>query len=81
MTNISNLNTPQMATINEAAKITGLAKYFIRQLALQNKIKNVRAGKKILINVDKLIEFLNNGDDETHTSILPNKFNITPVKV
>jgi len=80
MTNISNLNPPQMTTINEAAKITGLAKYYIRQLALQNKIKNVRAGKKILINVDRLIEFLNNGDDDAQTSMSPNKFNITPVK-
>ncbi len=57
---INNLNIPQMLTINEAAKTTGLAKYFIRQLALQNKVKNVRAGKKILINLEKLIEYLNN---------------------
>lgn len=56
---LNNLNVPTMATVNEAAKITGLAKYYIRQLALQNKIKNVRAGKKILINVEKLIDFLN----------------------
>ncbi len=75
------INIPQMATINEAAKITGLAKYFIRQLALQNKIKHVRAGKKILINVDKLIEFLNNGEDDAHAGMSPNKFNITPVKM
>lgn len=74
-------NIPQMATINEAAKLTGLAKYFIRQLALQNKIKNVRAGRKILINVDRLIDFLNNGDNDAKAGMLPNKFNITPVKV
>lgn len=81
MTNTSSLNAPQMATINEAAKITGLAKYYIRQLALQNKIKNVRAGKKILINVDKLIEFLNNGEDDAQAGMSSNKFNITPVKI
>lgn len=75
------LNIPQMATINEAAKITKLAKYFIRQLALQGKIKHVRAGKKILINVDKLIEFLNNGENDIQVGMSPNKFNITPVKV
>ena len=61
---VNNLNVPQMVTINEAAKITGLAKYYIRQLALQNKIKNVRAGRKILINLEKLVEFLN---EETST--------------
>lgn len=60
----SNLNVPKMATINEAAEITGLAKHHIRQLALQGKIRNVRAGKKILINIEKLIEYLNTGDSE-----------------
>ncbi len=55
---------PKMATINEAATITGLAKHFIRQLALQNKIKNVRAGKKILVNVEKLVDFLNGKSED-----------------
>ena len=59
---IKELSMPQMATINETAKLTGLAKYYIRQLALSNKIKHVRAGKKILINVEKLIEYLNIGE-------------------
>jgi len=77
---INDFNVPQMKTVNEAAKITGLAKYHIRQLALQNKIKHVRAGKKILINIDKLIEFLNesNGEAEKKPS---NKFSIEAVKV
>lgn len=59
---IKELSMPKMATINETAKLTGLAKYYIRQLALNNKIKHVRAGKKILINIEKLIEYLNNGE-------------------
>lgn len=50
---------PKMATINEAAALTGLAKHFIRQLALQNKVRSVRAGKKILVNLEKLVDFLN----------------------
>ncbi len=53
---------PKMATITEAAELTGLAKHYIRQLCLQNKIKYLKAGKKFLINVDKLIEFLNTGE-------------------
>lgn len=53
---------PRMATINEAAELTGLAKHYLRQLALQGKVSNVRAGKKILINVEKLIDFLNIGE-------------------
>jgi len=61
------LNTPKMATINEAAEITGLAKFHIWQLALQNKIIHLRAGKKILINMEKLIEYLNEGDAQANT--------------
>ena len=67
---LQNLNIPQMLTINEAAQITGLAKYHIRQLALNNKIKSVRAGKKILINLAKLIDYLN-GD--TNKNDIQNK--------
>ncbi|GBF22918.1 hypothetical protein tpqmel_0322 [Candidatus Gastranaerophilus sp. (ex Termes propinquus)] len=59
---INDLTPPKMTTINEAAKITNLARHYIRQLALQGKIKHVRAGKKIFINVGKLIEFLEQGE-------------------
>lgn len=55
-------NFPQMKTINEASKISGLAKYRIRQMVLQNKVKYVRAGKKYLINIESLIDYLNNGE-------------------
>lgn len=54
---------PRMLTINECAKEfegTGLTAYRLRQLALTNQIIKIRAGKKILINADKLIEYLNN---------------------
>lgn len=60
---MENIKVPRMATIIEAAEITGLAKHYVRQLALQNKVSHVRAGKKILINVEKLIEFLNAGEN------------------
>lgn len=56
------LNTtqiPQMVTIKEAAERTGLANFYIRQLCLQNKIIHVKAGRKYLVNFNKLIEFLN----------------------
>lgn len=57
-----NKNFPQMETINKASKISGLAKYRIRQMVLQNKVKYVRAGKKYLINIESLIDYLNNGE-------------------
>lgn len=50
---------PKIVTINEAAQLTGLARYFIRQLCLKNQIYYLKAGKKFLINLDKLVEYLN----------------------
>ena len=60
---MENTKVPRMATVIEAAEITGLAKHYVRQLALQEKVSHVRAGKKILINIEKLIEFLSNGEN------------------
>lgn len=52
---------PRMATIKEAAAITGLAKYHVRQMAINNQITCIKAGKKYLINMEKLIGYLNSG--------------------
>ena len=52
---------PRMRTIKQTAEETGLAYNYIRNLCLQNKIVYVRAGNKYLINVDKLIDYLNTG--------------------
>lgn len=56
-----NTNVPKMRTIKETAKETELSYNYIRNLCLQNKIVYVRAGNKYLVNVDKLIEYLNTG--------------------
>lgn len=56
-----NIQVPKMRTIRETASETGLAYNYIRNLCLQNKIVYVRAGNKYLINIDKLIEYLNTG--------------------
>lgn len=65
-------NLPQMETINKTAEITNLPKYFVRQLVLQRKIKYVKAGKKYLVNVDNLIEYLNTGDTELSVENIDN---------
>lgn len=56
-----NTNIPKMRTIKQAAQETGLAYNYIRNLCLQNKIVYVRAGNKYLINLNKLIDYLNMG--------------------
>lgn len=50
---------PRMLTIKEAAKETGLAEYHIRRLCKTGEIVAVRTGKKILVNITKLCEYLN----------------------
>lgn len=64
------LKIPTMLTINEVAQRTGLAKFHIRTLALQGKIKSIRAGKKILINFEKFIEYLNADEKQNNSNII-----------
>lgn len=58
------MTIPTMVTIKEAAGQTGLSYDYLRKLCLQKKIVHVRAGCKILINLDKLVEYLNTGETE-----------------
>ena len=63
MSNYPKPSLPRMRTIKESAEKTGLAVYFVRQLVKQGKIKYVCAGRKCLVNLDSLIEYLNNGEN------------------
>lgn len=56
---------PRMRLLKEAAAEvkaldpgTAVTPYFIRQLALEGKIKSVMAGRKRLINFDDLLQYL-----------------------
>ena len=67
--NKSNIKLPRMRTIKEAAaelkaldEHTAVTEYHIRQLALSGVLPRVQAGKKYLINLDLLIEYLTNPD-------------------
>ena len=53
---------PIMKTIDATAADAGLAKHYVRQLVLQNKVIYVRCGKKYLVNWDRFCDFLNAGD-------------------
>lgn len=61
------IDIPCMITINEAAQIVKLAKYHIRQIVLQGNVKYVKSGKKYLLNLDSLIDYLKNGDKKERT--------------
>ena len=67
--NSDNIKLPRMRTIKEAAaelkaldEHTAVTEYHIRQLALSGVLPRVQAGKKLLINLDLLIEYLTNPD-------------------
>lgn len=58
------VEVPKMVTVNEAAKLTNLAKYHIRRLIRENKVKFILCGVKYLVNFDSLIEYMNIGETE-----------------
>lgn len=55
---------PEMVTIKQAAARTGLSYDYLRKLCLQRQIVFVKAGCKYLINMGKLVAFLNGEEVE-----------------
>ena len=50
---------PEMITLRTASARTGLSYDALRKMCLAGRIVHVRVGTKILINADRLVEFLN----------------------
>ncbi len=50
---------PTMLTIKDTAKRTNLPEHFIRKLCWENKIAYCMAGNKYLVNLEKLVDYLN----------------------
>ena len=62
---MTNIAVPRMRTIKEAMQelkeldpLTAMREYHIRDLVNNNKIPHVRAGRKILVNFDGLLKYL-----------------------
>lgn len=65
--NKTNIKIPRMRTVHEAAQElkamdehTAITEYHIRRLALSGVLPRVKAGRKLLINFDLLLEYLQN---------------------
>ena len=59
-----NENKITMLTIKEAAALVdGLTEYRVRELCKSGELPCVKAGKKYLINLDVLFQFLGGGAD------------------
>lgn len=50
---------PLMMTVLETCKYTGLSERFLRDKVRSGQIVCVKSGNRTLINVDKLIDYLN----------------------
>ncbi len=55
-------NNPTMLTIRVTAKRTNLPENMLRTLVKENKIVFICVGNRYLINLEKLIAYLNSGD-------------------
>lgn len=66
------MQIPKMLTIEETAKTFSLPKNFVRQAVLDGRIVHVKAGKKFLINAQKVEEWLNTGDSSPQ--VQPQKY-------
>ena len=69
------MSTPRMRTIKETISElkqidpnTAITEYYIRDLVSGGRIVYVKAGRKILINFDKFLEFLSNPTCNRETS-------------
>lgn len=65
--NTTNFNIPRMRTVHEAAQElkaidehTAVTEHHIRQLVISGVLPRIQAGRKLLINFDTLIEYLQN---------------------
>lgn len=63
---------PDMVTVKEAAKASGLAVYRVRQLYKEGKVKYIACGKRILIQLQSLRDYLEKGDTPPDTDHLQN---------
>lgn len=53
---------PHMATVKEASSVSGLTPYRVRCLVASGRIRYIKAGRRILVNLDSLARYLNAGD-------------------
>lgn len=53
---------PTMMTIREAARELSFPEHALRVLVREGKVVHIKTGTKVLVNLDKLIEYLSTGD-------------------
>ena len=56
---MDNISVPTMLSIKETAERTNLSETYIRKLVWDKKIVFVKTGKKYLVNLEYLVDYLN----------------------
>ena len=67
----NNVYFPHMGTVKDAADASGLAVSRIRKLVAAGTVRSVRAGRRILVNLDSLSKYLDAGDPPEPQNTLP----------
>lgn len=76
---------PRMVSLKEAARLTGLSELFLRRGFRSGELVGVccgtSSGGKILLNFDKLIDYLNNHTEQSESEPEYIAGQIRPVKI
>ena len=59
---------PHMGTIKEAADASGLTVYRVRRLVASGRIRYIKAGRRILVNLDSLARYMEQGEPQEQTN-------------
>lgn len=80
-----NRTVPRMVSLKEAARLTGLSELFLRRGFRAGELVGVRCGTssggKILLNFDKLIDYLNSHTEQPESEPEYITGQIRPVKI
>ena len=80
-----NRTVPHMVSLKEAARLTGLSELFLRRGFRAGELVGVRCGTssggKILLNFDKLIDYLNSHTEQPESEPEYITGQIRPIKI
>lgn len=65
------MHFPRMGTVREAAAASGLAVYRIRKLVASGQVRYIHAGRRILVNLDSLARYLDQGERKAQEQVNP----------
>lgn len=80
-TPVQNIKIPTMRTVKETAELTSVPAGRIREMAKKNQITHVYCGAKLLINLEKFIEFLNTNNNNPKSKSVNNKYGIERIEL